>query len=204
MLHVARKRIASSRCEMLWLNISVSCVKVSTHGTKNLLCEVILNFVRRASSRDVLTQTRVGASGASGNSWLIFNTTLINRSLMVHGSWLNASRARAWGTQRQFLRGHEPWTTSLETWARSLEPWAMSHEPWTNIIDEGVFNVSNFQSLKVSSFQVPGFQSLKFPNYKFLKRLEHVVSNIFDFRDLWIYENMMFPKWCWDFLNWFK
>ena len=66
--------------------------------------------------------------------------SLINRWLMVHGSWLKAQGSclmaeenlalgpRSWGTQRQISLGHEPWATSLEAWAISLEPWNINHE----------------------------------------------------------------------------
>ena len=45
---------------------------------------------------------------------------------------LKNARARAWGTHRQILLGHQPWALSHEPWGMRHEPRAMSHEPAMN------------------------------------------------------------------------
>ena len=122
------------------------------------------------------------------NSWIIpdtynreSNTSLINRLLMVTGSWLKAHgsclKARgsrlmakknlALGPQaplpwRRTFLGHEPWALNHEPRGMGHEPWAVNHAPLT------INNRLNIYS-SISTFQISrNTWNAHFNNLRFL------------------------------------
>ena len=98
--------------------------------------------------------------------------SLINRLLMVHGSWLTTH-----GWWPIFL-GHEPWALSHEPWGMGHEPGDRNYSPWKMINW-----ICKFPSLTVSKCQSSKVTKSKYQNFRF-RKLPNVRTAYFPKNDL--------------------